>query len=38
MTNKFRRKLALFILEGIIVFSLIPLLSYAYHLLKGLFT
>ncbi|QBJ04539.1 hypothetical protein HOV23_gp034 [Pseudomonas phage Lana] len=34
MTKKFKKQLALFILEGIIIFTLIPVISYAYHCLK----
>lgn len=34
MPKKIRRQLALFILEGIIIFTLIPVISSAYHFLK----
>jgi hypothetical protein len=37
MTNDVKKKLALFILEGIIVFTAIPLLSALHHFVKGLF-
>jgi hypothetical protein len=38
MTNRTKRAFALILLEGIIVFTAIPLVSAVYHSLKGLFT
>jgi len=35
MPNEIKKKLALFILEGLIVLSAIPVLSYLYHFAKG---
>lgn len=37
MSKEFKRKLALFLLEGILVLSVIPIVSAIYHFAKGCF-